>query len=125
MSDEELLFVHVRWHGDIKEADHHLFVGLATPANFGIRVRIVRVVLAVIKPGNCLQLGARLQKTRLCQSVTELPVEVIVVQPQQRFNRAVWMENVVLESLSAQMHVRKEAEQRAVVWQSTPDVDPV
>ena len=34
-----------------------------------------------------------------------------------------WLDNVVLECLAPQMHMRKEAEQQRVIWKSTVNFD--
>ena len=36
VADEELLFIHIRWNRHVEEADHHFFVGLASPRHVAL-----------------------------------------------------------------------------------------
>src|SRR6185437_1524463 len=109
VSHEVLPFIHAWGYGDIEEADHHFLIGLAAPADGLFRIRIVRIVLGIVEPCHRLQLRACLEKTRLRQTVTHLPMK-IVVHPKQRFDASVRMHNIVLKAFSPQMHMRKKAE---------------
>ena len=125
VAHEELLFIHVGGDSDVEEADHHLFVGLAAPADFYVGIGIMRVVLGVVVPRDGLEFGSGFKEARLGQAIAELPVKVVVVQAQQRLSAAIGMNDVVFEGLAAQVHVRKEAEERAVVGHGAPDIDAV
>ncbi len=77
----------------------------------------MRVVGRVVVPGNRSELRSGLEQSRLRQSITQLPVEV-VVDAQQHFNAPIVMNNVVFKSFSPEMHVREQAQQGGIVWQS-------
>ena len=53
-----------------------------------------------------------------------MPIEVIV-NPKQSLDSFVGVDYVVFEAFSAQMHVGKEAEQRAIVGQRAVNFDAV
>ncbi len=93
-----------------KKADHHFVVRLISPAHRRFRVRIVRIVFRVVVPSNGLpgKRGARSERARLGETIAQLPEE-IPMDAEQRFDLAVRLNDVVLELLAAQMHVRKEA----------------
>src|SRR5438874_13432246 len=76
--DEKALFVHRCRHGDIKKPHHHFIVSLLAPAHRRAGVRIVRVLLRIVVPRHGLQLRSSLQKARLSQAVTHLPVKVVI-----------------------------------------------
>jgi hypothetical protein len=48
-------------NGDIEESDHHLVVGLVSPADGAFGIGIVGVVAGIVVPGDGLQLGSGLQ----------------------------------------------------------------
>src|SRR5690348_342562 len=114
VADEVAVLVEIRRHGHVEESHHHLVVGLLAPAYGGIRVRVVRIVAGVVIPSDGLQLRACLEQPRYGETVAHLPVEMIM-DVEQRFNFLVRsstgipcvMDDVVLEALSAQVHVRK------------------
>ena len=83
----------------------------------------MRIVLRIVVPGDRSQFRPRLQQARVGQPVTQLPMEVIV-HSQQHFHAAVVVHNVVLEALSAQMHVGEETEQRRIVGKSALNFHP-
>src|SRR6266849_1066900 len=119
--DEKVLLVHFSRHRDVEKAYHHLVVGLFAPAHLGIRIRIVRVGLRIVVPRDGLKFRSSTQEPRLRQPVAHLPMEVIV-DAEQGFDcilrlaiGAHFLANqVVFESLSTQVHVRKKTEQRGV-----------
>src|SRR5215472_16273106 len=82
LANEVMPLIEIRRHCNVKETDHHLVVSLIAPGHSTGWVRIVRIVSRVVVPSDGLELGTRLERTRLAQPVAQLPVEV-VVHPQQ------------------------------------------
>src|SRR5262249_46332538 len=64
------------------------------------------------------------QLARLRKSIAELPIKVIV-HLKQRFDASWLINDVVLETFSAKMHMREETEQCRIVWERTPRLDAV
>ena len=128
-ADEEVLFVDIGGDGDVEEADHHFVVGLVAPADGNGWVGIMRIVFGVVEPGDGLEFRAGLEEERLGEAIAQLPVK-IVVDAEEGFDRvmrgvmhgaggrAVGMNDVVFEFFAAQVHVRKKAEQEAIVGNS-------
>ena len=116
LPDEILPLVGRARNCNVEEADHHLFVRLIAPVHSRGGVRVVRILQELLEPGNDLKPRARFQRARLGQTITELPVE-IVIHAQQSFDIPPVAHDVVLESFPSQMHMREEAKQRRVVRQ--------
>src|SRR5579864_4444159 len=106
-SSEEVLLIYMGGHSYIEKAHHHFVVSLISPRDRTVGIGIVSIVRGIVIPGNSLQFGSSLQQARLCQTITQLPIE-IVVHAQQRFRLVIGPDQVVLESLPAQMHVREK-----------------
>src|SRR5262244_634790 len=90
LAEEELPLIDTCGHGNIKESNHHLVVGLITPLHRTVWVGIVGIIARVVIPGDRLQLRSRFQESRLCQPVTQLPIKVIV-HAEQSFDPGVRM----------------------------------
>lgn len=119
-----MLLVGACGNGHVEETDHHFVVGLLAPGYGAIGIRVVGVVRRVVIPADRLEFGSGLNQTGFGKAVAELPVEV-VVYAKQRFGGVIGADEVVLEALSAQVHVRKEAEQGGVVGESAVDFHPI
>ena len=102
--------------GDVEETDHHLVVGLISPAHGDAGIGIVGIIFGIVVPGDGLEYGAGFEGTRLSESVTELPVEV-VIHAEKRLGRTIGFDDVVFETFAAEMHVREKIEEHGVVGQ--------
>src|SRR5277367_2581246 len=119
-ADEEVGLVEIGAHGYVEEADHHFVVGLIAPADGGVGIGIVRIILGIVVPGDGLQHGAGGQWERLGKAITQLPVE-IVIDAEERFGGFIGAQNIVFEAFSAQVHVREKTEQYGVVGKRAVD----
>src|SRR5689334_20984355 len=74
----------------------------------------MRVVSRVIKPGDGLKARAGREFTRVQQFVTQLPKKVVANAEECLF-AAVRLQDVVVESLASQVHMREEAQESGVI----------
>src|ERR1700722_7379257 len=126
MPDEVAALVETCRHRYVEKPHHHLVVSRLAPARGRLRVRVMRIVTRIIVPGDGLQLRPGFQQTRFRETVAHLPVEVIM-DVEQRFHFPILararmrfsVNNVVRKPFSTQVHVRKKAQQRRIVRQSS------
>ena len=114
MPGEVLPLIHGPRNGDVEEADHHFVVCLVAPCDSRVRVGIVSILTRIVVPGNRLNFRPCFHPQWFRKTIAELP-EKIVVHSKQCFDVRAVVNDVVLESFAAQMHMRKEAEQRRII----------
>src|SRR4051812_18800310 len=91
--------------------------------HFGGRIGIERIIRGVVIPASERQPRPLAELNGLRQSVEHLPMKAVVTGAKQSFGAAVVKNAVILERLSAKMHVRKKPEQQGLVWQRSRDSD--
>ena len=123
-ANEKEFFIHPSRYCHIKEANHHFVIRLVTPHDRTVRVRIVGIVGRVVVPGNSLKGGSRFQRTRFRESITQLPVEVIV-HSQERFYGPIRTHEIVFKFFAPKMHVGEETQQQGIVGQGAMHFDAV
>src|SRR5271169_843277 len=81
-ADEVVGLVQIGADGYVEEADHHFIVGLIAPADGGVGIGIVGIIFGIVEPGDGLQNGAGGQRPRLGETITQLPVKIVVYAQQ-------------------------------------------
>src|SRR5947199_254760 len=100
---------------EVGPADHHFFPGLISPKNHLGRVGVIQVLGGIIEVGGAMNLRPLGDGPRLDEPVRTLPVKVVTRNPKKRLGLAVRIDDFVAEILAAQMHVRHEADDLAIL----------
>ena len=111
-------FVDSQWHKVLNISDHHLIDRLRPPFHSFARIWIGRVAFAVVVDRRYLDRATARHKLWGLIGIIELPVEVVSGNIQKDFALATFVNRLVLERSTSNVHVRHKSHDRNVEWNS-------